>query len=444
MREGFSYGIENIDKIFSLPLKIPNYQRPYKWSKEHTSQLLEDLFAHFQESRPYRIGTIVLHQDNDLLNIVDGQQRITTLAILLHFLKENNIAENFLSDERYFHSESIEHLKENAEIIEYFVQYNAEFKDSFYDFILKKCSMVYVKLTSLEEAFQFFDSQNARGKSLAPYDLLKAYHLRSLSIEKSSEVLDCVEKWENAVSPTDGKGSLDLIISKLLFRLRQWHLGNDGEIFNNKDIDIFKGVNEECVYPYLATSKASLALFNMSKQNPFIYKSHLPFNIQQTIINGKSFFWFVEHYRNLENKLFNSKNGELLNYSVQNNQNYIDFTTNYKGSDRTGDRYVQNLFKCAVLAYYDKFAEDGLDIALDRALRWAFSLRLEHQSVRYRTIENEGKNRNGLLTLIVQAKEPKDILRYIPPKVKEAKCTKADELKTFFGVKKEHSNERKN
>ncbi len=49
---------------------------------------------------------------------------------------------------------------------------------------LKNCSMVYVKLVSLEEAFQFFDSQNARGKPLAPYDLLKAYHLRSLSTEK--------------------------------------------------------------------------------------------------------------------------------------------------------------------------------------------------------------------------------------------------------------------
>ncbi|MFP4678731.1 DUF262 domain-containing protein, partial [Pasteurella multocida] len=339
----------------------------------------------------------------------------------------------FLSDDKYFHSESIKHLKENAETIEHFVQYHYRCKDNFYDFILKNCSMVYVKLVSLEEAFQFFDSQNARGKPLAPYDLLKAYHLRSLSTEKSAEVLDCVEKWENAISPTDGKGSLDLIISKLLFRLRQWHLGNDGEVFNNKDIDIFKGVNEECVYPYLAASKASLALFNMSKQNPFIYKSHLPFNIQQTIINGRSFFWFVEHYRNLENKLFNSNNGELLKYSVQ-NKNYIEFTTHYEGSDRTGDRYVQNLFKCAVLAYYDKFAEDSLDIALDRALRWAFSLRLKNQSVRYRTIENEGQNRNGLLALIVQAREPKDILRYIPPKVEKSECTKADELKTFFGV----------
>ncbi|HDR1444961.1 TPA: DUF262 domain-containing protein, partial [Pasteurella multocida] len=106
----------------------------------------------------------------------------------------------------------------------------------------------------------------------------------------------------------------------------------------------------------------------------------------------------------------------------------------YEGSDRTGDRYVQNLFKCAVLAYYDKFAEDSLDIALDRALRWAFSLRLKNQSVRYRTIENEGQNRNGLLALIVQAREPKDILRYIPPKVEKSECTKADELKTFFGV----------
>ncbi|HDR1622289.1 TPA: DUF262 domain-containing protein, partial [Pasteurella multocida] len=44
MSDGFSYGINNINEIFSLSLKIPNYQRPYKWSQKHTSQLLEDLF----------------------------------------------------------------------------------------------------------------------------------------------------------------------------------------------------------------------------------------------------------------------------------------------------------------------------------------------------------------------------------------------------------------
>ena len=44
----------------------------------------------------------------------------------------------------------------------------------------------------LSEAFQLFDSQNNRGKSLEPHDLLKAYHLR----KQYSEDEKIVEKWE--------------------------------------------------------------------------------------------------------------------------------------------------------------------------------------------------------------------------------------------------------
>lgn len=445
-----SYGIKSISEIYTEKLTIPPYQRPYKWSEQHTQQLLEDLFLHFEKKQPYRIGTLVLHKDekgNE--NIVDGQQRITTLALLIHHLiedrSEKSIADGFLSQKKYFHSESVYHLKKNNEVISYFVNYNSKirsgFKADFYHFVITECSMVYVALNTVEEAFQFFDSQNARGKSLEAYDLLKAYHLRSTKNERKEDVLSCVEKWEKAVSPQDGKANLDLIISQILFRLRQWDLGKDGEVFENKDIDIFKGVEKETTYPYLTSQKAGLALFTQSQQNPFMYKDEYqnpPFNIQQTMINGRTFFLFVEHYRDLHYLLFNYQNGVLLKYPFGNQDgNIIKFIEIYNGSDRTGDRYVQSLFKSAVFAYYDKFGEDGLDIAIERAFRWAFRLRLIHQSVRFRTIENAAQDRNGFLSVVVKAKLPQDIARYIPPRVEKLACTKCDEIISFLGVKNE-------
>ena len=49
------------------------------------------------------------------------------------------------------------------------------------DFIEKRCELIIVITDDISTAFQFFDSQNARGKALYPHDLLKAYHLREMA-----------------------------------------------------------------------------------------------------------------------------------------------------------------------------------------------------------------------------------------------------------------------
>ena len=49
----------------------------------------------------------------------------------------------------------------------------------------------------VSEAFQFFDSQNARGKALYPHDLLKAYHLREMNNVDTTETEKVVKTWED-------------------------------------------------------------------------------------------------------------------------------------------------------------------------------------------------------------------------------------------------------
>ncbi|WP_350636732.1 DUF262 domain-containing protein, partial [Pseudoalteromonas sp. GW168-MNA-CIBAN-0100] len=78
-------------------------------------------------------------------------------------------------------SVSIKNLKHNAQIIsERVTSLNTTEKQNLLNFVLNKCELIQVTLDDLSEAFQFFDSQNARGKALAPHDLLKAYHLREM------------------------------------------------------------------------------------------------------------------------------------------------------------------------------------------------------------------------------------------------------------------------
>ncbi|MDY6106298.1 MAG: DUF262 domain-containing protein, partial [Candidatus Limisoma sp.] len=73
-----------ICSVGSLPFNdfvIPPYQRPYKWTAKNVNQLVSDIIA-FREGKQYRLGTLVLHNNE----IVDGQQRIITLAILIRVM----------------------------------------------------------------------------------------------------------------------------------------------------------------------------------------------------------------------------------------------------------------------------------------------------------------------------------------------------------------------
>src|SRR5438270_686854 len=86
-------------KIFSndFNFAVPLYQRPYSWTTEQAGELLDDLLSFIDiESKvgvdslsPYFLGSVVLIKEENQSDaeIVDGQQRLTTLTILLAALR---------------------------------------------------------------------------------------------------------------------------------------------------------------------------------------------------------------------------------------------------------------------------------------------------------------------------------------------------------------------
>lgn len=81
-------------KIFSSDYEftIPDYQRPYAWGKEQALQLLDDLEGALARDtdEPYFLGSIVLVKagSNSRADVIDGQQRLTTLSILFAVLRD--------------------------------------------------------------------------------------------------------------------------------------------------------------------------------------------------------------------------------------------------------------------------------------------------------------------------------------------------------------------
>lgn len=76
-----------LSKIFSSDFEyhIPGYQRPYAWTAVETGILFDDLYDFFQKESvdDYFLGSIVLIKDEDkpYAEVIDGQQRLTTLSI---------------------------------------------------------------------------------------------------------------------------------------------------------------------------------------------------------------------------------------------------------------------------------------------------------------------------------------------------------------------------
>jgi hypothetical protein len=91
---------QSISKIFSREyvFSIPAYQRPYAWTTEQARDLFDDLTGFMRERKvevadmpPYFLGSIVLikGQDTPTAEVIDGQQRLTTLTLLLSALRAN-------------------------------------------------------------------------------------------------------------------------------------------------------------------------------------------------------------------------------------------------------------------------------------------------------------------------------------------------------------------
>ena len=237
-------------KIFSLDFEyhIPAYQRPYAWTEEEAGTLFDDLYGFYQtenKAESYFLGSIVLIKDKDSkADVIDGQQRLTTLTILFStlayclndaeakdacigllkekgnkiagipsqprlFLREwdqaffNKYIQNINIDElkekdiNTLETESQKHIKLNCEV------FLDKFEESFHSddeiikfctFLLNRCFIVVVSTPSQESAFRVFSVMNSRGLDLLPTDIIKSEIIGKLTKELQNSYN---EKWES-------------------------------------------------------------------------------------------------------------------------------------------------------------------------------------------------------------------------------------------------------
>lgn len=406
---GVKTDILKIGEVLKMNISLPDYQRPYKWQSEHVRQLMSDLRYH-QGKHAYRLGSFVFHEykenGQDRLDIVDGQQRLVTLLLIVFAIQQKAPAlikaeyTSLLDLLHFKHEKSRENIARNYQEIRNALGTPDQ---DFATFLLDSCEVVCFTLTGdVSEAFQFFDSQNARGKPLDPHDLLKAYHLREFNSSDQHLKAETVKQWEaiEEDDDTDKRDSqLKHLFGEYLYRIRQWSQGQPAGQFRNRDIGAFKGINPESAegdLPHLRALK--MAHYTVDDYNAHFYRKidrqtmAFPFSLDQTILNGRRFFEMVMHY---QQQGFH-RNGPPK--AIESSK-VIEILDGYDGRERTGDRHVRNLFNCLLMMYYDKFGNAALERAIQHIFVWAYTLRLEKYAVQWASIENHVSEDNRFMAL---------------------------------------------
>jgi hypothetical protein len=265
-------------------------------------------------------------------------------------------------------------------------------KESLLDYIKNNCELIVVITNDISEAFQFFDSQNARGKKLYPHDLLKAYHLREMSDLNVMETEKVVKDWEDL-----NQKNLSALFSEYLYRVKEWTKGNKAWELTEHNIQKFKGITRQDNYPYAQFYKGANAYSDMVNHSamPFVsgMRNLKPFQLDTPIIAGKPFFDYAKHYFEI---LKDIQNNDKYEGHYVNDNEIVKTLDLHKYKNGIGNRITRLLFDTAILLYVDRFCPEKpaktdlemLDRFLIFAFVWAYSLRAQYYNLGWSSAQN--------------------------------------------------------
>jgi len=243
----------NSRKLFELLQNkyiVDYFQREYKWGFKHLEQLLIDLEASFNTNyddtdtiqdivakyNSYYLGPIVICEKGNIRSIVDGQQRLTSITLLLIYLNNlqkgvddpeeiaplvyskkggrrsynievpdrTKVLDALFNDETYDISEESDESIVN--MIERYNDITNVFSEGlkgdklplFIEWLKEKVVFVEILAFTDENAYTIFETMNDRGLNLSPTEMLKGYLLTHIKDSEKVDELNLI--WKNKIS----------------------------------------------------------------------------------------------------------------------------------------------------------------------------------------------------------------------------------------------------
>ena len=208
----------NLQDLFKSNYIIPIYQRDYAWTEKEINQMLDDIFSVMYSNDNYYIGTLIVYPRKNgnavIYETIDGQQRVTTLMILMTYLFKNEKFVEYSKDKSIFWnpSELISHLDFDSrerstkslnslvngekgyavdnitqayDIIHKLLSKKSEAdKQQFINYLMNSVKILRVEVPEDTDLNHYFEIMNSRGEQLEKHEILKS---RLLSIIKDDK-----------------------------------------------------------------------------------------------------------------------------------------------------------------------------------------------------------------------------------------------------------------
>lgn len=447
-------GTCTIKDLFSFEknytISIPDYQRAYVWDIKKVESLINDIESFYKDNAKeiyYYLGSILFYKkDKSTYEVIDGQQRLTTLLIIDYvtnksdsILKTKTDLVNFIFNSPISQNNIIKNK-------DFLIQEKNNLKDKKWLDIFSKLVVSVVITDNQDDAFTFFDTQNHRGIKLSAVDYLKSYHLRELKEELGKQEI-FAKKWDY----NNQNQFLNLLYHQILWRSRMWkgrdvryenndmllnefqektqkpEINNRINIYSNKKNRIAKSLE------FNEYSGITLQTLPISLQTKAI---DFPLELRQPIEKGIGFFLYTEKYVEVYNHLFETRHNIDSEIGL-----FQDFYEKVYLKADVSD-YLKMLFKLSITTYYDKYEDYQLypfALWLD-FLIGSYRIKLDSivELTPVKIIRDENQN---LLDIILHSYQPNEVFQFIK-KITDNEIYKTEkvviEFKTQHRVKERY------
>jgi len=239
----------------NLVFQVPIYQRPYDWGTDNWSDLWNDVINNDSEGTHFIGSLVAINQAArvkgfDKFEIVDGQQRLTTLSILFCALKDHYKEKGEDSQSQKIQESCLESSTVREESRKLFLgrtdddNYNAllqsrpieksnvtraysyfkekiktiEDPDDILDRFTTGVSLVWITAENAEDAFKLFETLNDRGLELSAVDLIKNYILSSTATKNIEDLDTVIEFWDSIITHLEEIDKIDASVKSSLRR----------------------------------------------------------------------------------------------------------------------------------------------------------------------------------------------------------------------------------
>ena len=252
--------ILNVEQIFQAKYVVPIYQRNFAWGEEQICQLLQDIRESINDQQYYIGSLVVLRRQDGTFEVIDGQQRLTILALLSYVL-QLKIETDIHYDSRpevvqFLHTltsgayvactdpstshfcAAIETMKAEIAKME---EERSDFREMFGDFVLNNVCLVREVMPDDTDVAAYFEIMNNRGEQLQEHEIVKGILLGKIKENpKLSQVCSLI--WDACAQMDERvQKSFDSTVRRALFGDNY----DDFTLNENNFREILSGIDSE-------------------------------------------------------------------------------------------------------------------------------------------------------------------------------------------------------